>query len=185
MCFMQSKNCGLGSQALERMDKMSCQRIQPHLLALIEGELKQRKREKVARHVAACPACASAMRRLRQTLRVVQTIDVPEPSPAFWQEFGTALHQCIRREEAAHQERRHWQPWELFRLPKPALAAVAVSLILVCSLPFLGGHLGQQRIPRMVLSGGDEASLAANLDFLKHLDLLEEVDVLEQLDPSP
>ena len=182
---MQSKNCELGSQALERMDKMSCQRIQPHLLALIEGELKQRKREKVARHVAACPACASAMHSLRQTLRVVQTIDVPEPSPAFWQEFGTALHQRIRREEAAHQGRRHWQLWELFRLPKPALAAVAVSLILVGSLPFLSGHLNQQRIPRMILSGRDEVSLAANLDFLKHLDLLEEVDVLEQLDPSP
>jgi len=167
------------------MDKMRCQHIQPHLLALVEGELKQRKHEKVTRHVAACPACASAMRSLRQTLRVVQTIDVPEPSPAFWQEFGTALHQRIRREEAAHQGRRHGQLWGLFRLPKPALAVVAVSLILVCSLPFLGGHLGQQRIPRMVLSGRDEVSLAANLDFLKHLDLLEEVDVLEQLDPSP
>jgi hypothetical protein len=124
------------------------------------------------------------MRSLRQTLRVVRTIDVPEPSPAFWQEFGTALHQRIRREEAAHQG-RPWQRWELFRLPKPALAALAVSFILVCSLPFLGGHLGQQRVPRMILSGGDEVSLAANLDFLKHLDLLEEVDVLEQLDPSP
>jgi anti-sigma factor RsiW len=182
---MQSKNCGLSSPALERMDKMRCQRIQPHLLALVEGELKQRKREKVARHVAACPACASAMRSLRQTLRVVQTIEVPEPSPAFWQEFGTALHQRIRREEAAHQGRRRGQLWELFRLPKPALAAVAVSLILVCSLPFLGGRPGQQRIPRMVVAGGDEVSLATNLDFLKHLDLLEEVDVLEQLDPSP
>jgi anti-sigma factor RsiW len=155
------------------------------LLALIEGQLKQSKREQVARHVAACPACASAMRSLRQTLRVVQTIDVLEPSPAFWQEFGTALHQRIRREEAAHQGRRGWQVWKRFRLPKPALAAVAVSLMLVGSLPFLGGSLGQQRIPRMVLSGGDKVSLAANLDFLKHLDLLEEVDVLEQLYPSP
>jgi hypothetical protein len=125
------------------------------------------------------------MRSLRQTLRVVQAIDVPEPSPAFWQEFGTALHQRIRREEAAHQGRHPWRIWEPFRLPKPALAAVAVSLILVCSLPFLGGHPGQQRIPRMVVAGGDEASLATNLDFLKHLDLLEEVDVLEQFDPSP
>ena len=164
---------------------MRCQRIQPHLLALIEGELKQRKREQVARHVAACPACASAMRSLRRTLRVVQAIDVPEPSPAFWQEFGTVLHQRIRREEAAHQGRRRRQIRELFRLPKPALAAVAVSLILVCSLPFLGGHPGQQRVPRMVVAGGDEASLVANLDFLKHLDLLEEVDVLEQFEPSP
>jgi anti-sigma factor RsiW len=167
------------------MDKMSCQRIQPYLLALVEGELKQSKHEKVAKHVAACPACASAMRSLRQTLRVVQTIEVPEPSPAFWQEFGAALHQRIRREETAHQGHHAWQVWERFRLPKPALAAVAVSLMLVCSLPFLGGYLGQQRIPRMVLSGGDEVSLAANLDFLKHLDLLEEVDVLEQLEPSP
>ena len=164
---------------------MRCQRIQPHLLALIEGELKPSKREKVTRHVAACPACASAMRSLRQTLRVVQAIDVPEPSPAFWQEFGTALHQRIRREEAAHQGRRHWQTWERFRLPKPVLAAVAVSLILVGSLPFLRGYLGQQMLPRMILAGGEEASLAADLDFLKHLDLLEEVDVLEQLDPSP
>ena len=78
-----------------------------------------------------------------------------------------------------------WQSWELFRLPKPALAAVAVSLILVCSLPFLGGHLGRRGFPGWSLSGGDEVSLAANLDFLKHLDLLEEVDVLEQLEPSP
>ena len=164
---------------------MRCQRIQPHLLALIEGQLKQKKREKVTRHVAACPACASAMRRLRQTLRVVQTIDVPELSPAFWQEFGTALHQRIRREEAAHQEHRGWQIWERFRLPQPGLAAVAVSFIMLCSLPFLGGYPGQQRIPRMVLSGSDAVSLATNLDFLKHLDLLEEVDVLEQLYPSP
>jgi anti-sigma factor RsiW len=164
---------------------MSCQRIQPHLLALIEGELKPRKREQMARHVAACPACAQAMRSLRQTLRVVQAIDVPEPSPAFWQEFGTALHQRIRHAEAAPQGRRGWPAWERCRLPNPALAAVAVSLMLVCALPSLGGYLGQQSIPRMVLSGRDEASLAANLDFLKHLDLLEEVDVLEQLDPSP
>ena len=185
MCFMQSKNCGPSSRALERMDKMRCQRIQPHLLTLVEGELKQRKREKVARHVAACPACASAMRSLQQTLRVVQTIDVPEPSPAFWQEFRTTLHQRIRQEEVDHHRRRGVQIWEYLRLPKPVLAAVAVSLVLVCSLPFLGGHLGQQRIPRMILSGGDEVSLAANLDFLKHLDLLEEVDVLEQLEPSP
>jgi anti-sigma factor RsiW len=164
---------------------MRCQHIQPHLLALIEGELTQKKHAKVSRHVAACPACASDMRKLRQTLRVVRTIGVPEPSPAFWQEFGAALHQRIHGDEAAHQRRRHWQILEIFRLPKPALAAVAVSLILAGSLPFLGGHQGQQRLPKMVVAGGDEMSLATNLDFLKHLDLLEEVDVLEQLYPSP
>jgi len=69
-------------------------------------------------------------------------------------------------------------------LPKPVLAAAAVSLILASSLPFLRGHWGQKATPRIVITGGGEASLAADLDFLKHLDLLEEVDVLEQFDIS-
>jgi hypothetical protein len=153
------------------------------LLAFIEGELTQKKDEKVARHVAACPVCASVMRSLRQTLRVIQSIDVSAPSPAFWQEFGTALHQRIRRADTVSHG-RYGQGWERFRLPRPVLAAVAVSLLLVCSLPFLSGYMGQQRMPRLMLSRGEEASLAAELDFLKHLDLLEEVEVLEQLDPA-
>ena len=164
---------------------MGCQRIQPYLLALIEGELKQRKHEQVARHVAACPACASAMRRLRQTLRVVQTIDVPEPSPAFWEAFGATLHQRIHQAEAMHLGRHRFHIRDLFLLPRPVLAAVAVSLILASSLSFLHGHWGQKAPSRIVITGGGEASLGADLDFLKHLDLLEEVDVLEQFDTAP
>jgi len=65
------------------------------------------------------------------------------------------------------------------------LAAVAVSLILASSLQFLHGHWGQKAPSRIVITGGGEASLGADLDFLKHLDLLEEVDVLEQFDTAP
>ena len=131
---------------------MRCQRIQPHLLALIEGELQQKKRDKVAMHVAACPACASAMRSLRRTLRVVQTIDVPEPSPAFWQEFGTALHQRIRREEAAQQGLAAGRSGNL-PLAQTGAGRSGGEPHPGVLLPFLGGHPGQQRIPRMVLLG--------------------------------
>jgi len=163
---------------------MRCRRIQPHLLAFIEGELTQRKRGKVALHVAACPACASALRGLQQTLHIVQAMDVPEPSSDFWEAFGTALHQRIRRAEAVHSGRQRFPIRDLFLLPKPVLAVAAVSLMLASSLPFLHGHWGQKATPRIILTGGGEASLAADLDFLKHLDLLEEVDVLEQFDTS-
>jgi hypothetical protein len=163
---------------------MHCRRIQPHLLAFIEGELTQRKRRKVALHVAACPVCASALRGLQQTLHMVQVMDVPEPSAAFWEAFGTTLHQRIRHAEAVHSGRHRFQFRDLFLWPKPVLAAVAVSLILVSSLPFLRGHWGQKAIPSIVITGGGEANLATDLDFLKHLDLLEEVDVLEQFDTS-
>jgi len=163
---------------------MRCRRIQRHLLALSAGELTQRRRGKVATHVAACPACTSALRSLQQTLHIVRGMDVPEPSAAFWEEFGPALHQRIRREAAAPPARRRYRIRDLFVLPRPVLATLAVSLILASSLPFLHWHRGQQATPSVVLSRGEEASLAADLDLLKHLDLLEDVDVLEQFDTS-
>ena len=64
------------------------------------------------------------------------------------------------------------------------LATVAMSLILASSLPFLRWPLVQRATPNVVLSSGEEASLAADLDLLKNLDLLEDVDALEQFDTS-
>jgi len=163
---------------------MRCRRIQHYLLALSEGELDQRTRGKVETHVAACPDCASALRSLQQTLHMIRGLDVPEPAAAFWEEFGPALRQRIRREAAAQPERRRFSVRDLFVLPRPVLAALAVSLILASSLPLMHWPWGQRATPRVVLSRVEEASLAADLDLLKNLDLLEDVDALEQLDAS-
>ena len=163
---------------------MGCRRIQRYLLAFSEGELAPKRRGKVATHVAACPACASALHSLQQTLHLVRDMDVPEPSAAFWEEFGPALHQRIRREAAAQPERRRFRVRDIFVLPRPVLAALALSLILASSLPLVHWHWGQRATPRVVLSRGEEASLIADLDLLKNLDLLEDVDALEQLDAS-
>ena len=163
---------------------MRCRRIQRYLLSLSEGELAPRRREKVATHVTACPACASALRSLQQTLHLVRGMDIPEPSAAFWEAFGPALHQRLRHEAAAYPERRRFSVRDLFVLPKPVLAAVAVSLLLVSSLPLMRWPWGQRTPPNVVLSGGEEASLTADLDLLKNLDLLEDVDVLEQFDTA-
>jgi len=184
MSFMQYKSCERNSQALARIHEMRCRQTQRYLLAFSEAELNQRRYGKVAAHVASCPACASALRSVQQTLHMVRDMDVPEPSAAFWEEFGPALHQRIHREAATQPERRRFSVRDLFVLPKPVLATVAVSLILASSLPFLPWHWGQRATPSIVLSGGEEASLTADLDLLKHLDLLEDVDVLEQFDTS-
>jgi len=163
---------------------MRCRRIQRYLLTLREGELDQRRRGKVVTHVAACPTCASVLRSLQQTLHMVRGMDVPEPSAAFWEEFGPALHQRLRRETTTPPERRRFSVRDLFVLPKPVLATVAVSLVLASSVPLLHWHWGQRATPNVVLSGREEASLAADLDLLQNLDLLEDVDVLEQFDTS-
>jgi len=166
------------------MYEMGCRRIQRYVLALSEAELDQRRRDKVAAHVASCPACASTLHGLQQTLRMVRDLPVPEPSAAFWEAFGPALHQRIHREATAPVERRRRSIWNLSVLPRPVLATLAVSLILASSVPFLHWHWRQSVIPSVVLSRGEEASLAADLDLLKHLDVLEDADVLEQLDAA-
>ena len=163
---------------------MRCRRTQRYLLAFSEGELDPRRHGKVATHVAACPTCASALRSLQQTLHMVRDMDVPEPSAAFWEEFGSALHQRIRREATADVARRRFSIQDILVLPKPVLATVAVSLILVSALPFRPWHWGRRATHSVVLSGAEEASLTADLDLLKNLDLLEDVDTLEQLDAS-
>jgi len=165
---------------------MRCQRIQAHLFAFLEGELRQRQHRRVAAHVATCAACATELRGLRQTLHLVQALEVPEPSAAFWEAFGPALRQRLRQETVVTPSQRRWPLKDFFLWPRPVLAAVAVSLILVGSLPFLYGPRGGHTptLPGLLLSGGDEASLAADLDFVKHLDLLEEVEVLEQFDTA-
>ena len=163
---------------------MGCRRIQRYLLAFSEGELAPQRRGKVATHVAACPACASVLRSLQQTLHMVRGMDVPEPAAAFWEEFGPALHRRIRREAAAPPAHRRFRIRDLCMLPRPVLATLAVSLILASSVPFLPWPWGRPARPGVVLSTGEEASLTADLDLLKNLDLLEDADVLEQFDAS-
>jgi len=115
---------------------------------------------------------------------MIRDLDVPEPAAAFWEEFGPALRQRLRREAAAQPERRRFSVRDLFVLPRPVLAVLAVSLILATSLPLMHWPWGQRATPRVVLSRVEEAGLAADLDLLKNLDLLEDVDALEQLDAS-
>ena len=115
---------------------------------------------------------------------MVRGMHVPEPSAAFWAGFGPALHQRIRREAAAPSEPRRCRIRDLCGLPRPVLATLAVSLILASSVPLLHWSWGLLPTPSVVLSRGEEASLAADLDLLKHLDLLEDADVLEQLDAA-
>ena len=161
---------------------MGCRRIQRYLLAFSEAELAPKRRGQVSTHVAACPACASALHTLQQTLHMVRGMDVPEPSAAFWEEFGPALHRRIRWEADVPPAPRRFSVRDLFMLPRPVLATLAVSLILASSVPFLPWPWG--RLPSVVLSTGEEASLTADLDLLQNLDLLEDADVLEQFDPS-
>lgn len=163
---------------------MRCQRIHQHLLAFIEGELRPRMHRTVENHLVHCTACRAEVQGLRQTLHLVHTLDVPEPGPEFWQTFATKLQQRLPRETAAAPQRWYAHLRRLWQVPTPVFAAVAVSLILVSSLPLLYGPRSPQGRSPVGLIGGEETQTVTELDFFQYLDLLEEVEALEHLDAA-
>lgn len=72
-------------------------------------------------HLSACAACASRVRELEGVLREVGAVDVPEPSPLFWQHLAQQIGQAIDRPQPAGSTGR--LPWAA------AWAAAAVVVI--------------------------------------------------------
>src|SRR5438552_5435196 len=79
--------------------------------------------EASAPHLATCSDCRRQLADLRATLASVAAVDVPEPSPLFWDHFSRRVHEAV---DAQGRPGRSWLPW-LF----PAAAAMAMLLLFV------------------------------------------------------
>jgi len=62
---------------------MNCRSAEPLLSAFIEDDLSQKERRSMEAHILACRRCSLAVRELRATLELVQTVPYFETSPHF------------------------------------------------------------------------------------------------------
>ena len=92
-------------------------------------------------HIASCSTCAAKLEGFRQTMRLLDEWEAPEPSPYFNTRLGARL-----REEVAQRPmgRLHW-------LRRPAWAASLAALVIAGGL-VIGN--------RSILFSGDEQVLA-------------------------
>jgi hypothetical protein len=74
-------------------------------------------------HLAGCPACRTDVETLGRVLARVRAVDVPEPSPLFWDHLAARVGDAIAREPAPVPARGWWSP----RLAWAAAAVVIVS----------------------------------------------------------
>jgi hypothetical protein len=72
-------------------------------------------------HLASCPACRADVETLGGVLARVRAVDVPEPSPLFWDHLAARVGDAIAREPMPVRERGWWSP-------RLAWAAAAVVL---------------------------------------------------------
>ncbi len=108
-------------------------------------------------HLQSCETCRNRLAELRATLSVVASVDVPEPSPLFWDHFSARVHDAVEAERAAGTSVfSRWSWLRLTPLWAGALAAVVLAIVIVTS----GGRPGQP----VSAPAGPAASAAGPLD---------------------
>jgi hypothetical protein len=108
-------------------------------------------------HLQSCETCRNRLAELRATLSVAASVDVPEPSPLFWDHFSARVHDAVEAERAAGASVfSRWSWLRLTPLRAGALAAVVLAIVIVTS----GGRPGQP----VSAPAGPAASAAGPLD---------------------
>ena len=100
--------------------------LQPdELIDLAEGT----RAESSAPHLAECAVCRLQLEELKAMMSTAADLDVPEPSPLFWDHFSARVRQAVDAEGAP---RRSFWTWRRVVIPAVSIAtavlAVAITL---------------------------------------------------------
>ena len=113
--------------------KWRCALIQRRLPDYPDGELSPFWKRLIEAHLKTCPDCRRELEELSEVVRLYQAEPLPDPGPAFWQEFEQELHLKLAQVNQSQEEPtpRFW------RLPSYALGATALAGILALAV-YLG-----------------------------------------------
>jgi len=114
--------------------------LQPdELIDLAEGT----RAESSATHLAECAVCRLQLEELKATMSAAADVDVPEPSPLFWDHFSARVRQAVDAEGAP---RRSFWTW-----PRVAIPAVSVATaVLAVAVTLNRGGSGNTPLPTVV-----------------------------------
>jgi hypothetical protein len=83
-------------------------------------------------HLAVCDRCRGQLDELQTVIALAATVDVPEPSPLFWDHFSSRVHDAIAADEAASASGVRWWTGRRMRwlvlVPTSAVAVVALAV---------------------------------------------------------
>jgi len=86
------------------------------------------------RHVDECVECQASLTELQRTLQEARGVDMPEPSPLFWDHFSDRVRQATDLESTPGTARNWWQvSW--WRPIGILASAVAAALLIVVMRP--------------------------------------------------
>ncbi len=155
---------------------MTCHEIRelmPDLAADVNAPTVETKE-----HLHACSDCAGKLEALRQTMKLLDEWQAPEPSPYF----DTRL-QARLREEIAKPAAAGWLQW----MRKPALA-LSLGVAMIVGITFFrgDGNLHRPAIESANVQPVQPGTAVGDLQALdKNHDLYSDFDVLDDLQVQP
>jgi len=98
----------------------------------------------VAAHLKGCADCRQELAELREMTELYQAHPLPDPGPAFWQEFDRELHLKLAQVNQAPAS-MSWRP----RLPHYILGATALAGVMALAV-YLGPFTTPSSAPQLV-----------------------------------
>jgi hypothetical protein len=87
-------------------------------------------------HLQSCEACRAKLEELRGILAAAADVDIPEPSPLFWDHFSARVHEAVEAERANRTSRlSHWLSWPGVPLWAGSLAVVVLAVVIMTRGP--------------------------------------------------
>jgi len=129
-------------------------------------------------HLASCEVCRLQLADLKATISAAADVEVPEPSPLFWDHLSARVRDAVAAEALP---RRSFWAWPRLALPLAAVAMAGVALVIMLNTgrvtpPVIAPPAPQVAVAPVELlsdpqSGGDDtaltlvAQLSSDMDF--------------------
>lgn len=121
-------------------------------------------------HLDACEPCRQQLGELDAVLKAAGVVDVPEPSPLYWEHFSARVRTAIDAEPMVAGGWRQWLRWPVLA-PIGGLALVVMTLAVAVKPPI------ETRIdPGSVVSADEPGSATHDDRFAIVADLVGDID---------
>jgi hypothetical protein len=82
-------------------------------------------------HLGSCGDCRAQLEDARAALAVMNIVDVPEPSPLFWDHLSARIHDAVAAERSSGKAAgKRWLRWQL-AAPVAAAAVIVIAALSV------------------------------------------------------
>jgi len=127
-------------------------------------------------HLATCAACRGQLAELRATIAAAADVEVPDPSPLFWDHLSARVRDAVDADRANARGRFAW----VFQRPAWSVLIYSGVAALILAAGFLAGDRSRARVeaptlvtPPQALVGAsdvDDSSLSLVADLAADLD---------------